>query len=122
MMEAQPFADLSPDLAAAFWQLVEGKADPDACWEWLGPVQSRQAHAVFRLPTRTLSAHRVAFRLSGGKVSPGQVVVRACRNQLCCNPGHLKPMTKAEHRRFQVLVDRSGPTQVGGIGCAAEPA
>lgn len=79
-----------------FWEQVDRSEDPDACWNWTGPLHA-SGYGIFNLGTRQELAHRLVFEFSGRQVPYGFVVMRTCGNRLCCNPSHLQIVTPAEH-------------------------
>lgn len=82
-----------------FWQIV----DPTGfCWLWTGS-KNQNGYGRFQphpgTNRKTSSAHRVAWELLIGPISPGYEVDHLCRIKLCVNPDHLEPVTKAENIR-----------------------
>lgn len=59
------------------------------CWEWQGANDSR-GYGKFWLGGRSRRAHRVAFRLWKRTPRAGYVLLHACDNPKCVNPGHLR--------------------------------
>ena len=64
------------------------------CWEWTGQVSKTDGYARIdirrdgrRQPT---VAHRVAYELLHGPISPGLSIDHLCRNRGCVNPTHLE--------------------------------
>jgi hypothetical protein len=67
-----------------FWAKVEFRGENE-CWPWLaGRYPSGYGHS-----SRTEYSHRVAYRLSKGKIPRGFHVCHSCDNPPCCNPAHL---------------------------------
>ena len=100
-----------------FWANVD-KRGPDECWPWKRKPASTgygQLHWV----GRTLQAHRVAYLLAYGELPEDKdidhtchdarqcVLKRQCPHRLCCNPAHLKAVTRA------VNLERSNQTRPG---------
>lgn len=82
------------DLAETFWRDVSVQPSMVSCWNWLGRVTpsgygKHRGHA----------AHRLAVWLSGVPLDSRLDVNHACRNKLCCNPGHLQVLRHSDHSR-----------------------
>lgn len=74
------------------------------CWVWMGAKGGGPPpYGHFGLGPRrlgTMPAHRVAYELVVGRVPDGLVLDHQCRNRLCVNPDHLRPVTN----RINVLI------------------
>src|ERR1051325_10986793 len=57
------------DPAERFWEKVERSNDPDACWHWLGKI-GRGGYGRFFLNGHEVAAHRFAWELTNGPMSP----------------------------------------------------
>ena len=70
-----------------FWESVDQSGGPDACWPW----KRKRTAGYGRIIRRgiTVSAHRVAYELVNGRISPDLFVCHRCDNPPCCNPAHL---------------------------------
>lgn len=78
------------------------------CWHWALAMSTSSNQGATRTPRVWLpaaadgepgqltTAARAAWRLSGRRLLPGQVVWRTCGHDDCCAPRHLKAGTKAE--------------------------
>lgn len=88
-----------------FWTYA--KQGP-GCWEWTG---ARAAHGYGQVwdGQRQTGAHRMAWRLTFGKIPKGLVVCHRCDNPPCCNPSHLFLGTPSDNARdaFQKRTMRS---------------
>lgn len=90
---------------ASFWSSVDRSGPAQACWPWLGRVDSA-GHGVVSVTWGTersaantygsRPAQRLALLFSGTRLIDGLVVYPGCGNRLCCNPGHLVQGTKGE--------------------------
>jgi hypothetical protein len=89
---------LAPELERQYWALVDGRDDPDACWSWTGQAHSG-GYGTFNVGVRHELAHRLALELSGTPIPPGLVVVHLCGNKRCCNPAHLRVVTRSEYMK-----------------------
>jgi hypothetical protein len=78
-----------------FWSHVDRSAGPDACWPWTG--SRTDGYGSLGSGKQRDRAHRVAYRLSGNVIAPGQLVRHLCHNPLCCNPAHLAAGTHADN-------------------------
>lgn len=74
--------------------------DPEACWPWPG-AKDTGGHGQVRDETgRLVMVHRVVYENQVGPV-PGAILHhRETCPKSCANPGHLSPMTKADHSRL----------------------
>lgn len=76
-----------------FWAKVGDTSDPDACWPWTASMY-RNGYGAFYFNGRTNCAHRAAYEMFVGPISPGLVIDHLCRNRACVNPIHLEPVTQ----------------------------
>ena len=72
------------------------KVDPQThCWEWQGCRNSKGYGQIgVRVGSENgnpvnIGAHRLAWKLFRGEISPGLQVCHHCDNPPCCNPDHL---------------------------------
>lgn len=72
--------------------------DETGCWEWQGYV-TPNGYGAMVLGSRVDNSvrreftHRVAWTELVGPIPDGLHIDHLCRNTICCNPGHLEPVT-----------------------------
>ena len=83
--------------------------DPNSgCWLW-GGATDHEGYGTFRVKTRTVRAHRVAYEIFTGPIPGDLVIDHLCRVRCCVNPDHLEPVTFLENiRRGSRILN--GPT------------
>lgn len=65
------------------------------CWLWMGPTAGRGYASTYVEGQRWGSkAHRVAWELYRGPIPEGLVIDHICRQKMCVNPDHLRPVTQ----------------------------
>lgn len=81
-------------VAERFWAKVDRTGD---CWIWLA-AQDDEGYGRFKVTTGIVRrAHRVAWMLLVGPLTPGLVLDHLCRTRLCVNPAHLREVTHREN-------------------------
>lgn len=86
-------------LIDVFWSKVDVRS-PDECWTWqLGRNAEGYGKVSWsgRLNSGTGLAHRVAWVVSGGTLGPEDTIDHMCRNRPCCNPTHLRVLSRSEN-------------------------
>lgn len=91
-------------IAERFWRKVDKIGD---CWPWIGS-RSRLGYGVFRLNGRIWKAHRVAWLLTYGSLTPGLDVCHHCNNRGCVNPSHLYEGTHQQNMLDRLDSEHSG--------------
>lgn len=89
-----------PRLPARFWGKVGEVAG--GCWEWQA-YRTPLGYGRFNWGGRAEAAYRVSFVELVGPVPEGKELHHLCENPPCCNPDHLLPVTRWEHRQFSLL-------------------
>ncbi len=74
------------------------KDDVAGCWVWVGGRNSH-GYGYIAIDGRMRGVHRVMWELHCGAVPAGLQLDHLCRNRVCCNPGHLEPVTMVENIR-----------------------
>ena len=77
------------------WRHIEPEP-MSGCWLWTGAHYSR-GYGVVRLARRTVSAHRLMYKLSGNTIADDLELDHLCRVRSCVNPRHLEPVTHQEN-------------------------
>lgn len=75
--------------------------DPTPCWLWTGAKHGQgRGYGKFHLDGRTISAHKAAFLLFRGDITPGNVLGHKCNNEACANPWHLEDQTQSANLTY----------------------
>lgn len=64
----------------------------ETCWLWTG-AKTNKGYGNYQ----SRLAHRVSYELHIGPIPEGLTLDHQCRNTICVNPAHLKPMTQYEN-------------------------
>jgi hypothetical protein len=92
-----------------FWGNVDKSAGKKGCWPWTGRTNTH-GYGVLWYPGMKMDvgAHRVAFLLSGRKVTEEKpMVIHSCHNRLCCNNAHLDAGSHRDNMADMVQAGRS---------------
>jgi hypothetical protein len=85
-----------PPVADRLWAKVD-RSDAGGCWQWTGGLTANGYGIPLGDGERQIFPHRLAWELANGPIPAGLVMDHLCRNQICCNPAHLEPVTIAEN-------------------------
>jgi hypothetical protein len=83
-------------LEVRFWSKVV--KEPGGCWTWTGAL--RHGHGTIHVGgnnKRVDYTHRIVYRLLDREIPAGMEVDHVCRNRACCNPDHLRFVTKGQN-------------------------
>lgn len=86
-----------------FWSKVDKSG---ACWLWTGALDA-DGYGRWDVAYKHWRAHRYAWVLEHGEVTPGLVLDHICRVRACVNPAHLREVTDGENVRAGI-----GPTAI----------
>jgi hypothetical protein len=89
-------------LAERFWAKVEKS---ETCWLWRGPV-GKNGYGSTCVNYRHIGAHRLAWELARGPITPATCVCHTCDTPLCVNPSHLFLGTQRDNIRDARLKGR----------------
>lgn len=92
----------------AFWLRVDKTGD---CWIWTGPCQ-KTGHGRVGILKKKYLAHRIAYFLTYGYVSPELCLRHTCDNPPCVRPDHLIPGTLKENTQDMVSRGRGRPGRI----------
>jgi hypothetical protein len=106
MTETHTEVDLSlvpPRVVQRFCERID-HSDLFGCWLW---TLSPDAYGYGRIgwTVRGINyrvyAHRLAWWLAHGPIPAGLTVDHQCHTRMCCNPAHLRLLTRIENSRIQ---------------------
>lgn len=98
-------------LEERFWEKVDVRG-PDECWPWKAYIA--QGYGWFSFHSKAVHAHRIAYILTKGPISPALGVLHSCDNGPCCNPAHLWPGTQVDNVQDCVVKGRGNRGERNG--------
>ncbi len=87
----------SKEFIVRFWNKVD-RQKPDECWNWTGS-KSCGGYGNWWADKKKIRAHRLAWQITNGTISPGQLCLHKCDNPSCVNPSHLYIGTHKDNMR-----------------------
>lgn len=71
------------------------------CWEWLGYLMPGPCggYGTINWEGRSWLVHRAVYAHEVGPIPEGMEVDHLCRRRDCCNPEHLRPVTRLVNQR-----------------------
>ncbi len=96
---ASPAIQHRKSIPERFWEKVT--KSPTGCWLWQGYI-SRLGYGMFM----GKHAHRIAWELTKGPISPNLDVCHHCDNPPCVNPSHLFLGTASDNLKDSVRKGR----------------
>jgi len=100
---------LTPSEMRAIWNRIE--ETPDGCWIWTGSLGTGGYGRIF-LRGQYWQVHRLLYEILVGPVPLDRVLHHECRNEACCNPEHLDPVTHGENVTAGLVNGRSSPRRI----------
>jgi hypothetical protein len=90
-------------------RLASGLSQPTerGCREWMGKRDSKGYGQIPMGHSRYERAHRVAYALTYGPITPANKVLHRCDNPPCCEPSHLFGGTTADNAADMAVKGRS---------------
>jgi HNH endonuclease len=82
----------------------------EGCWEWIGAIS--RGYGKFKVGTRKVRAHRLAYELFVGEIPEGMCVCHSCDNTRCVNPNHLFLGTEQTNATDKVVKGRAGTNKL----------
>lgn len=95
----------------------------DECWEWTaGKVGLKTNYGRLAIGRQLFLAHRIAFHLCGGLITPENPhVLHRCDFGPCCNPRHLWAGTEAENNADKERKNRANHPTGDANGSRTRP-
>jgi hypothetical protein len=92
------------------------------CWNWTGGGRDGYGTFTERHKGKTHLAHRLSYELLVGQIPDGYLIDHRCRNTLCVNPAHLRPVTHKQNMEHQAGAHSNNKsTGVRGVSYRKKP-
>lgn len=95
-----------------FWMKVQ---KGPGCWPWTGAATEGYGHFTDTAEGKTHAAHRLAYQLLVGPIPEGMQLDHQCRNTLCANPAHLRPVSNKQNNEHKGGANRNSTTGILGV-------
>ena len=82
-------------LEQRMWKYIEPEPN-SGCWLWIGYQTPRQYGRIL-VDGHSRFAHRIAYALWKGPLTPDLTIDHLCRVHSCVNPAHLELVTQREN-------------------------
>jgi hypothetical protein len=79
--------------------LSRRRIDENGCWTWAG-TRDAEGYGRISLRNRIWIVHRLLYEILVGHVCTDDVLHHLCGNRSCCNPAHLRPISREENSRL----------------------
>ena len=86
-----------------FLTRVTKSDDPNGCWIWTGG-RTPNGYGMFSIGSKSINAHRAAYKMWKGEIPKGVWVLHTCRNK-CVNPDHLELGTPRKNNKEDKVRD-----------------
>jgi endogenous inhibitor of DNA gyrase (YacG/DUF329 family) len=101
-------------LPKRLWSKVDKSGGPDACWPFTGCVHP-DGYGLMPTSGGEGRAHRIAWIVTHGKITPGKSILHKCHNPPCCNPSHLKEGDQAENIKDMIATGTANFSSPGMV-------
>jgi HNH endonuclease len=90
--------NLTSKAAARFWSKVERgyQFRPRECWHWTA-AKDQDGYGIFSHGDENEGSHRIAYRLTRGRIPLGLMILHSCDTRHCVNPAHMRLGTQREN-------------------------
>lgn len=104
----------SRPLLDRFMEKIDRQGGETGCWMWRAGKRS-DGYGLIQdgYYGKTVSSHRIAYRLFVGEIPDGMMVMHSCDNKLCVNPSHLSLGSSADNQRDMASKRRVRSSKIG---------